>query len=495
VPGILSLGGAILAIVGAAGSSAPSRPRISRTAVGILGLIILTVASWTLAFWPNATPDVLGRLTADPLAQYTAIVALGGAILSLLIAFHQPRRAVSGEFFAMLFFTAVGLIMTGMASDLIVLLLAVELSSIPSYVLVGLSRRHVLTEEATTKYFFLGTLATALFAYGLIFLYGAAGTTDLSAVLLFPDTGPTRWLAAIGLILTFTALAFKITAVPFHFYAPDVYQGAASPATAIIAFLPKMAGFIALLRILAFVGFHSQLWNVFWPVLWVAAVATVTIGNVLALLQTDVKRLLAYSSIAHSGYMLIALAAVVVNEGGLQSGLAAVLFYVLIYGLMSLGSFGVLGYLAHLRKTTSGDDEPSTLRDLAGLAKLQPGLSLLLAIFLLSLTGLPPTGGFWGKVYIFTAAFAAGNFWLNLLTVIGLINAAIGAAYYFRILSWIYICPAENSQAPQTATQKQPAGMFAPIGLILTAGLLILFGLLPGKLMQICETAAAVLGR
>jgi len=492
VPGILSLGGAVIAIVGAIRNTPSPGNQTSRFVTGIPGLLILVVAGWSLIYWPTA---YLAKLTADPLAKYTAIVALIGAILSFLVAFHQPRSSIAGEFFAMVLFTTVGLVMVGMARDLLVLFLAIELSSVPSYVLVGLSRRHALTEEAGAKYFFLGALATSLLAFGFVFLYGATGSMDLSAVMQIPQTGQARWLATVGLIVSFAAIAFKITAVPFYFYAPDVYQGTAGGATAIIAFLPKVAGFIALLRLLAFVGFTGSIFQVFWPILWIVAALTVTIGNILALLQTDVKRILAYSSISHSGYMLIALAAVVVYPDGLQNGLAAVLFYVLIYGLMSLGAFGALGYLASVCKNGISADEPSELRDLAGLSRTQPVLSLLLAVFLLSLTGMPPTGGFWGKVYIFTSTLAAGNFWLNLLAVIGLVNAGIGAAYYFRILTWIYIRPAGLNFSLPIFAKKSSAQVIAFIGLFLTAAILIVLGLAPTELMQICETAAKVLIR
>jgi NADH-quinone oxidoreductase subunit N len=379
----------------------------------------------------------------------------------------------------MILFSALGLVMTGIAADLILLFLALELSSIPGYILVGLSRRHPLTEEAAAKYFFLGALATCLTAFGFVFLYGAAGTMNLAVCLT-----QSNWLVLAGLLIAFAGIAFKITVVPFYFYAPDVYQGAPAAATAIIAVLPKVTGFIALLKILAFIGFTGPAWTVFWPVLWIIAALTVTAGNVLALLQTDVKRILAYSSIAHSGYMLIGLAAAAGLPGGLQNGLAAVLFYVLIYGLMSLGSFGALGHLGN---------ESAQLKDLAGLAKARPGLTLLFAFFILSLTGLPPTAGFWAKVYVFAAALGRDNPWLISLVVLGLLNAAVAAAYYFRIIAWLYTHPTPDSPAPQHP--ETPSGLpgVVPFGLTLLALLILLLGLFPNKLIQITESAAKAL--
>ncbi len=473
VPAILAFGGSVLAVIGAAANPSPRR----RSLLGILALFILAVSAWALSWWPLQYPAGLAKLTADPLALYACLAALLAGILGVLVAFNLPQLDTAGEFFAMILFSVLGLVMTGIAADLLVLFLALELSSIPGFILVGLSRRHPLTEEAAAKYFFLGALATCLTAFGLVFLYGAAGTMNIAVCLT-----QSNWLVLVGLLITFAGLAFKTTVVPFYFYAPDVYQGTPAAATAIIAVLPKLTGFIALVKILAFIGFTSPVWTIFWPLLWAVAAVTVTAGNVLALLQSDLKRILAYSSIAHSGYMLIGLAAAAGLPGGLQNGLAAVLFYILIYSLMSLGSFGALGHFGN---------ESARLKDLAGLAKTRPAWSLLFAFFILSLTGLPPTAGFWAKLYIFAAALGQDNQWLIFLAVLGLLNAAVAAAYYFRIIAWLYSPTATDSSSSDTTPSGLPGAV--PFGLTLIALLILLIGLLPGKLIHIAESAAKAL--
>jgi len=493
-PAILTLGASLLAIVGAL-TSARNRSATMRPAIGFLAMIFLVLACWALVLWPKIfTPD---KLTADPLAFYTALIAIAGSILAVLVAFGQPPDEYSGEFFSMVLFMAAGVLLIGPAHDLLILFLAIELTSIPAYVLVALSRRGPMAEEASGKYFFMGALATAIIAYGFVFLYGAARSMVLdpdyfSRLLAHHPNVMTQWLAAVGLIIAFAGLAFKTTTIPYYFYVPDVYQGCGSGATAIIAFLPKVAGFIALLKVLAWVGFNNPVWHIFWPILWIVAAGTATAGNVLGLLQHNVKRMLAYSSIAHSGYMLIGIAAVGGIGGGMQNGLAAVLFYILIYALMSVGAFGVIGYLAYLQKGAAPGDEPARLADLAGLAGYRGGTALMLTIFVFSLTGLPPTAGFWAKVYIFSAAMSSRQFWLIVLTVIGLINAAIAAAYYMRIINWVYLRPAE-SEPTDVTIGRDNIKTILPMGLILIALTVLIFGIVPGRLMQLCETAARVL--
>jgi NADH-quinone oxidoreductase subunit N len=335
-------------------------------------------------------------------------------------------------------------LLTSAANDLIVLFFAIELVSVPTYVLVSLSREDVRSSEAAVKYFFLGAVAAAFMVYGFSFLFGTlGGTTKIagaeSMAAHLGQISSVNSLTTIGLTLALAGVFFKLAAVPFHAYAPDVYEGAASPVTALLGFLPKFAGFVAAARLLA--AFHWDLGpQIFW-LLWIVAALTMTVGNTLALLQSNVKRILAYSSIAHSGYMLIGLlVGPVAGEGPMRDGLAALLFYMVVYGTMNLGAFAVL---AALQKRGQAAEE---LADVEGLSTRHPGLALALAVCCFSLMGFPPTAGLLGKVYIFSSAFSVGDahpyrFALIALAVIGVINSAIGAAYYLRIIAACYLKP------------------------------------------------------
>jgi len=368
------------------------------------------------------------------------------------------------------------------ANNLVLLFLALELVSVPTYILIGLSRRDLRSQEATGKYFFLGAFAAAIMLYGFSFLYGAAGTTVLFGR---PDALHARLtqvgamgdtFVVLGLVLSLAGLTFKIAAVPFHFYAADVYQGAASPVTGLLGFVPKIAGFVAMLRLLslgnwsyapqqASVGHDALFW-----LLWVLAAATMTFGNTLALLQHNVKRMLAYSSIAHSGYMLVAVVAGPGLLSGpesspLRNGLTALLFYIAVYGVMNLGAFAALSFF---RKPGPDDldDSIESLADLGGGARRHPWAALALAVCVLGLMGFPLTGGFLGKVYVFSSALSSAQAppWLPaeaaspryaamlVLVVIGVLNSAVAAAYYLRILAACYVA----QDAPGVTASRCP---------------------------------------
>jgi len=382
-------------------------------------------------------------LWITPLTFYTRCVSLSLGLLFILVNWHQPVAQERGEYMAMILLSLLGVLMTSSANDLVVLFFAVELVSIPTYVLVAMSREDTRASEAAVKYFFLGAMAAAIFAYGLSFLYGAMGTTTMYSMVM--DVGVSNGpmgdklgsAALIGLLLVFGGLAFKVAAVPFHVYAADVYEGASSPVTGLLGFIPKFAGFIALIKICAL--FHWT-WtdSMFWMI-WVVAAATMTIGNVLALLQQNVKRMLAYSSIAHTGYMFIALlVGPVAGFGPMSDGIAALLFYIAVYGAMNLGVFALLTIYKN------GDRDLETLEELGGLAIRSPLAALMLAICVFSLMGLPPTAGFLGKLYIFSSAFSLYHEHprhgpMIALAIIGVVNAAIASAYYLRIAAAIYM--------------------------------------------------------
>lgn len=416
-------------------------PRLTAPVSILTVLLALAATLWTGQ--PSQSIQLPG-LHIDGFVHYVRLGGLMVGLLLLMANIHLPVAEERGEFFAMLLLSLCGLLLTAAANDLVVLFFAIELVSVPTYVLVSLSREDVRASEAGVKYFFLGAVAAALMVYGFSFLFGTLGGTtkiagDESMAAHLASISTVNSLTTIGLALALAGVFFKLAAVPFHAYAPDVYEGAASPVTALLGFLPKFAGFVAAARLLA--AFHWELsTQVFW-LLWIVAALTMTVGNTLALLQSNVKRILAYSSIAHSGYMLIGLlVGPVAGEGPMRDGLAALLFYMVVYGIMNLGAFAVL---AALERRGQAAEE---LSDVEGLSTRHPGLALALAICCFSLMGFPPTAGLLGKVYIFSSAFSVGDahpFRLALiaLAVIGVINSAIGAAYYLRIIAACYLKP------------------------------------------------------
>ena len=348
-------------------------------------------------------------------------------------------RSNRGEFYAFFMFSLTGLMLTASADDLIWLFLALELTSLPTYIMVAISTQRKRSLEAAVKYFFLGALGAAIFLYGFALIYGATGSTNLNEIATHFATYGISSLGMIGLLIAIIGIAFKIAAVPMHFYTPDVYQGAASPVAAMLAFVPKTAGFLALMFLLGTVGWNDgtaaggHLPVAIEATLWIMAALTMTVGNILALLQTSVKRILAYSSIAHSGYMLVGLIAGpgIADGPFYQNGLAAVLFYLLTYGIMTVGVFAVLASLEH-----RNGDEADDMDDIRGLCKSHPVLGWTLVICALSMLGFPPLLGFLGKVGLFTSGIAAGQY--ALIVILG-INSAIAACYYLRLVAAAYI--------------------------------------------------------
>jgi NADH-quinone oxidoreductase subunit N len=367
-----------------------------------------------------------------------------GAVLVLLL-WNQVDDGHSAEAHGCLLAILAGTNLVAASNDLVELFLALELVSIPTYVILYLVRRDRGTREATVKYFLLSVFSSAIVLYGMSWLYGATGTTNLTGIaeaLAVPDRGDDA-IRHVALALLVAGLCFRITAVPFHFYAPDVFQGAAPSNAAMLSFVPKIVGFVALVRIIPLTGATIS------PRLWLPdeaarllfatlAVITMFVGNLMALRQKHLYRLLAFSSIAHAGYMLVGLA---VGNVGSVGGTSAVLFYLAAYGLMTVGVFALL------RGAGGGDRAIETVDDLRGLSRTNPLTAVLLAVCLLSLTGLPPTAGFLGKLNLFLAAWAepalAGTIPVGrgLAVLLGL-NAAIAAWYYLRLIAVMYLEPA-----------------------------------------------------
>lgn len=452
IPEIILVAGACVLFLGATVC-------VSRTLWGTAALVTLAGAGLALMTGPTTaeTASLVAPLVQDNLAHLTRVLALAGTAVLVLCSWNEIQDRTAAEYNACLLVIAAGVSLTGAANELVTFFLALEMVSIPTYVLLSLSRATRAAQEATTKYFLLSVFSSALLLFGFSYLYGLGGTTNVTAILqAFQDPATDRppALTYIALVMVVGGLGFRITAVPFHFYAPDVYQGTSASAAALLAFVPKVVGFVALIRLLGY------LWNAdaigglalgqSVPIfMWILAAATMTLGNLLGLLQNNVRRMLAYSSVAHAGYMLIGLA--VAPQAPTGEGVGAVLFYLIAYGAMTIGAFGVLAYLHSERRPVEDVD------DLAGLSRSHPGVALLMALFLLSLIGMPLTAGFSGKFLLFMGALGVKNpdvAWLyRTLAIVGALNAAVGAWYYLRVLAAMYL---RNSLTPPEPRRSWP---------------------------------------
>lgn len=378
------------------------------------------------------------------------------------LAPFDPMRVLGGEFHAFMLFSIAGAMLVTVASDLVWLFLAIELSSLPTYIMVATSRGSRLAQEAAVKYFFLGAMSTAILLYGFAMLYGATGSMELLAIEEAMTSGAAESsIAVLGIILVILALGFKITAVPMHFYAPDVYEGAAISTTSFLSFVPKATGLFVLMTVLASVGWSADAAPASLPpeaskVLWMVAALTMTLGNLGGLLQRSIKRMLAYSSISHSGYMLVGIVA-----GPQVGGFDAALFYLLTYGVTNLAIFGAL---ASIERQGS---EVDSFDDLAGLRIRHPWASAMLAIGAASLIGMPPLLGFWGKLDLFAAGLDAGHV---VLVVILALNSAISVWYYLRLIGLPIIAPAgPRTEGLESSPSRIPllAAVVAGLGTLL----------------------------
>jgi NADH-quinone oxidoreductase subunit N len=406
----------------------------------VLGWFALfgVIAAGAAVVWTSFSPGQAfgGNVTVDDFSLYFTSLFLAVAALTLLGSFGYLERdhIHHGEFYSLVLLATLGMCFMAASTELIMVFLGLEISSISTYVLAGFKRTDPLSNEASLKYFLLGSFATAFFLYGVAFIYGSTGTTNL-LVLSKRLTLPSQWspLAWTALVLMFVGLAFKVSTVPFHIWTPDVYQGAPAPVTAFLSVGPKAAAFAVLIRI--FLGALEPAGRVSLQVLWVSAALTMILGNLAALWQSNVKRLLAYSAIAHAGYVLVGIAA-----GGTE-GTRSVLFYLAVYALMNVGVFLLVAHLA-------GPGERRTqIEDYTGLAAERPGVAALITVFMLSLGGLPTTAGFFAKFYVFRAAVHAN---LIGLTIIAVLTSVVSIYYYLRLVVVMYMREgkAETSAAP-----------------------------------------------
>jgi NADH-quinone oxidoreductase subunit N len=431
-------------------SDAGEAPAGLRHRWGIISLFAIAVA-WFAWYHGGSEPVKVNLFQLDALVWFIRGLTLSAGLLLALVLWNQIDDAHAAEAHACLLSILCGTNLVAAANDLVSLFLALELVSIPTYVLLYLPRRDRLGGEATLKYFLLSVLSSALVLYGMSWLYGVAGSTNFAAIQdsLQPNASSQvgAGMLEIAFALLVAGLSFRIAAVPFHFYAPDVFEGTTAANAALLSIAPKIVGFVALMRLIPLSAPEWVLGDADEHLLAVLAVATMFLGNLLALRQKHLYRLMAYSSIAHAGYMLIGLA---IGNVGPVGGRDAILFYLAAYALMTIGVFALM---------SSGNDADRSLQtadDLRGLSRTQPQIALLLAICLFSLTGLPLTAGFLGKLNLFLAAWSDQNEIGPWLAILMALNAAIGAYYYLRLVALMYLEAAAPGETKPVRTQWAP---------------------------------------
>jgi NADH-quinone oxidoreductase subunit N len=450
----------------------------ARRPLGWVAAIGSTLALWA-SLWQLSLPmgtGFYGTVETSPFTVFFHALICGLVLVTLLVSLdtlpvHSHHQ---GEFYALIVFGAVGMCLLTSAIELLVVFIALEISSISTYVLAGYRKQTRRGPEAAIKYFLLGSFATAFFLYGIALVFGATGTTQIYEIARLALTTQNHTLLLLAMALMLVGILFKVSAAPFHVWTPDVYEGAPTPVVALMSTAPKAAAFALLLRVVYQI-FPSlrELWS---PLLWVVAVLSMTVGNLAALRQQNVKRMLAYSSIAHAGYLLAAFA------GLGNNGIAAASFYTAAYAAMNVGIFAVVTLV-------SGYDEKRPLvRDFRGLIYRSPLLGSLLIFFLASLVGIPFTGGFFGKFYSFTTAMNGGALWL---AVIGLLNSGISAAYYLRLaLAAAERLPDKDIAAVSAAPQ---VGVAVGAALLFAVAATLVLGIVPNQVMRAAKAGAQTL--
>ena len=435
----------------------PARPGSSRAAV--LSLLALAASAVAVFVARDARRSIFdGMFVHDGFTVFFTLLFCAIGAVSVLLSWDYVRRTGihHAEYYVLMLCATLGMVIMAASNDLITIFIGLELMSLGLYVLVGFRRTHLESNEAALKYFLLGAFASGFLLYGIALLYGATGTTSLTRMAAFLADSPVRGnpMFVAGGLLLLTGFAFKVAAVPFHMWTPDAYEGAPTSVTAFMSAGAKAAGFAALLRVgLTALGGMPAEWT---PVLSALAILTMTVGNVTALLQTNLKRMLAYSSIAHAGYILVALVA-----GG-PDGASAALFYLAVYSFMNLGAFGIVTVLGR------GREERALVSDLAGLGFRQPLVGLAMTVFMFSLGGIPPTAGFMGKVYVFKVALEAG---LVPLVIVGVLNSVVSVFYYLRVTVAMYM------QEPQGEPTEVSWAAPAVVALLITLALTLWWGI------------------
>jgi NADH-quinone oxidoreductase subunit N len=453
-------------------------PERARRPLGWVAAFGTTLALWA-SLWQLSLPQGTGFFATVETSAFTIffhVLICGVVLVTLLLSLDSlPKNSHhQGEFYALIVFGAVGMCLLTGAVELLLVFIALEISSISTYILAGYRKQTGRSPEAAIKYFLLGSFATAFFLYGIALIFGATGTTQIYEIAHLAPSAPNQSMVLAALALILVGVLFKVSAVPFHVWTPDVYEGAPSPVVALLSTAPKAAAFALLLRVIyeMFPSLHS-LWS---PLLWTVAMLSMTVGNLAALRQQNVKRMLAYSSIAHAGYLLAAFAGLGV------SGITAASFYTAAYVAMNVGIFAVITLVSGY------DDHLPLVKDFRGLIYRSPLLGSLLIFFLISLVGIPFTGGFFGKFYSFSTAVGGGAVWL---AIIGLLNSGLAAAYYLRLALSAAQHPADRNGEPAASEPK--VGVAVGAALLLAVAATLVLGIVPNEVLRAAEAGAHTL--
>src|SRR5438046_7049606 len=430
--------------------------------IALLGSLAAIVATLYQSQFPG--PGFWNMVNVDTFSVFFhfLVTTVTAVVILTSYKYMEVQQIRAGEYYGLILFGAVGMCLMSSAVELVLIFIALEISSISTYILAGFRRRAAISSEASVKYFLLGSFATAFFLYGIALMFGATGSTSVSAISKVLRSGSIPVLAYAGIALMFVGLGFKVAAAPFHIWTADVYEGAPSPVVGFMSTAPKAAVFAVLLRVL----FQGQAPGRVW-LIWVAAALSMTIGNIAALVQDNVKRLLAYSSIAHAGYLLMAFA--VWPQSDPKSGISAAMFYAASYAAMNVGAFAVVGHFA------GAGERYVAMEDYSGLSKRSPALAAIFTIFLLSLIGIPAFGGFFAKFYVFSSAVKQN---LIGLLLIGVLNSAVAAYYYLRIIVVMYM----REPREETPVAAVPPGLGIALGLSLAVT--IFLGVFPRPVLD-----------
>ena len=458
---VLSIFGMIVMVLDPLMDNGLMRDRRGQKTLGIIALIgalAAIAASLYQAQYPGLAFWEMVRVDSFSIFFHVLVAAITAVVILTSFEYMEVQQIRAGEYYALILLGAVGMSLMSSAVELVLIFIALEISSISTYILAGFRRRAAISSESSVKYFLLGSFATAFFLYGVALMFGATGSTSIPVIGDVLSSGNIPPLAYVGIALIFVGLGFKVAAAPFHIWTPDVYEGAPSPIVGFMSTAPKAAVFAVLLRIVSEAHAPGHVW-----LIWVMAALSMTLGNLGALVQDNIKRLLGYSSIAQAGYLLVAFAALP------HDGIPSAMFYTASYAAMNVGAFAVVSHFG------GAGERYVTLEDYSGLGRRSPLLAATLTIFLLSLIGIPITGGFFAKFYVFSAALQAN---LVGLTIIGVLNSAVASYYYLRIIVVMYMRePREDAPLPRI-----PIGLGTALGISVAAT--IYLGVLPGRVLE-----------
>src|SRR5579871_333244 len=437
--------------------------------IAFVGTLAALAATWYMSQFPGLAFSNTIKIDTFSVFFDFLVIAIAAVVILSSFEYLAVQRIRASEYFALILFGVVGMTVMSSAVELVLIFIGLEMSSISTYILAGFRRNDASSSESSLKYFLLGSFATAFFLYGVALMFGATGSTNIDIIGQKLQSSPADVLVFVAMALMFVGLGFKVAAAPFHVWTPDVYEGAPAPVVGYMSTAPKAAAFAVLLRIMFEANAPGRIW-----LIGVVAALSMTLGNIGALVQDNVKRLLAYSSIAHAGYTLMAFAALPNN------GIPAAMFYTASYAAMNVGAFAVVSHFG------SAGERYVTLEDYSGLGRRSPLLAATLTVFLLSLIGIPITGGFFAKFYVFSAALQANLVWL---VIIGVLNSAVASYYYLRLIVVMYM----REPKEEIAVSPVPAGLGTALAISLVAT--IYLGVLPGRVLEYASRSVGELLR